>query len=152
MSSSRSMILAPGEGDSFTIGPFQFLTRVAGSQSNGLFELYELNFGQGTIDYHVHNTMDETICVVSGEIEYMLEGKKYPRAAGSVGYVPRGLHHGFTNQGPGKATVLLLFTPSRNQNEYLREFEKLAAKSPLDKAALQTLQKQYDQVLIPWPG
>ncbi len=145
---TQPFVLSPTEGETFEAGPFHIVSRVQGSQSGGLFELYELAMGPATIDYHVHNTMDETLCVVEGQIEFNVAGKKFPRPAGSVAFVPRGVHHGFTNHGPGRARVLITFTPSRSQNEYFRELEKLFSAASLDKAALQALQRRYDQQLI----
>lgn len=144
----NASVLSPGEGERFVAGPFTITSRVAGSQSGGEFELYELALGAATIDYHVHETMDETLCVVEGEIEFNVAGEKFRRGQGSVAFVPRGVHHGFTNHGPAAARVLIFFNPSRNQHLYFRELEKLFAKSPLDTAALQKLQKQYDQQLV----
>jgi quercetin dioxygenase-like cupin family protein len=149
MPASQSVVLSPDEGEVFSVGPFHILARVLGGQANGAFELYELTLGPSTIDYHVHRTMDETLCVVAGEVEFVVEGKRSPRPAGSVAFVPRGLHHGFTNHGPGPARLLILFNPSRSQHEYFRELETLFATTPLDAPALQALQQRYDQELVP---
>ncbi len=145
---TNSSILSPGEGEKFVAGPFTILTRVAGSQSGGAFELYELALGQATIDYHVHRTMDETLCVVEGAIEFIVAGQTFLRPTGSVAFVPRGVHHGFTNRGPARARVLIFFNPARNQHLYFRELEKLFAAPTLDTAALAALQKVYDQELV----
>jgi hypothetical protein len=74
------------------------------------------------------------------------------RPAGSVAFVPRGVHHGFTNQGPAQARVLLLFSPSGNQHEYFRGLVRLFAAPEIDMEALKSLQKQYDQELVSLPG
>lgn len=150
MMPSVPTILTPDEGVRFAVGPFTITSRVLGSQSSNAFELYELSLGgAATIDYHVHNTMDETICVISGKIEFTVAGQKFARPAGSVAFIPRGVHHGFTNHGPEQATVLILFTPSRNEDEYFRELERLFAAPTLDPEALRTLQKKFDQELVP---
>jgi mannose-6-phosphate isomerase-like protein (cupin superfamily) len=144
-------VLSPSEGEVFEAGPFHIVSRVVGDESKGLFELYELSLGPATIDYHVHHKMDETLCVVEGSIEFNVAGTKFLRPAGSVAFVPRGVHHGFANLGPGRARVLITFTPSAKQHEYFRALAKLFAAPSLDTAALQALQRQYDQELIP-PG
>jgi quercetin dioxygenase-like cupin family protein len=148
MMPSVPTLLTPAEGVRFSIGPFAITGRVLGSQSGGAFELYELTLGEATIDYHVHMTMDETICVIAGEIEFTVAGQKFTRPAGSVAFIPRGVHHGFTNHGPAQATVLVLFTPGGNQDEYFRELERLFSAPALDLEALQALQKQFDQELV----
>jgi quercetin dioxygenase-like cupin family protein len=147
--SSQPFVLSPTEGETFDAGPFHIVSRVQGGQSEGLFELYELELGPGgTVDYHVHRTMDETICVVEGDVEFNVAGQRFVRPAGSVAFVPRGVHHGFSNRGAGRARVLLTFTPARSQHEYFRALEKLFAAASVDTAALQDLQRRYDQELI----
>jgi mannose-6-phosphate isomerase-like protein (cupin superfamily) len=151
MSLPQSFVLSQTEGEKFVAGPFTITARATGPQTNGLFELYELGLGTATIDYHVHMHMDETLVVLEGEIEFNVNGTKFLRKAGSVAFVPRGVHHGFSNLGPAHARVMILFTPSGNQHEYFRELQKLFAAPSLDVAALQTLQKKYDQELKPLP-
>jgi uncharacterized cupin superfamily protein len=109
--------------------------------------MYELGLGVATVDYHVHRRMDETIYVLEGEIEFIVEGQKYLRQAGSVAFIPRGVHHGFSNTGPANARVLLVFSPNGNQHEYFRAMESLLATS--DEPEIKALQKRYDQELIP---
>ncbi|MDR3635429.1 MAG: cupin domain-containing protein [Isosphaeraceae bacterium] len=145
----QSLVLSPTEGERVTAGPFTIVSRVQGPQSGGLFELYELSLGPATIDYHVHHTMDETLTVLEVGIEFTVAGKTLLRPAGSVAFVPRGVHHGFTNPGPDTARVLILFTPAQNQHEYFRVLERLFAAPTLDTAALKAAQKQYDQELVP---
>jgi uncharacterized cupin superfamily protein len=144
-------VLSPSEGEVFDAGPFHIVSRVQGGESKGLFEMYDLSLGVATVDYHVHMKMDETIFVLEGQIEFNVVGKKYLRPAGSVAFIPRGLHHGFSNLGPARARVLITFTPSNSQEEYFRALAKMFAAPSLDKAALAALQQKYDQVLIP-PG
>jgi quercetin dioxygenase-like cupin family protein len=152
MSVSQPSVLSPAEGEKYRAGPFAISARVLGSQTGGAFELYELALGSATIDYHVHMKMDETLYVVEGEIEFNVTGNKFLRPAGSVAFVPRGVHHGFTNHGPAPARVMILFTPSGNQHEYFRELERLFAAPSLDTEALQALQKRYDQELVKPPA
>jgi mannose-6-phosphate isomerase-like protein (cupin superfamily) len=146
--SDEALILSPTEGETFHAGPFAIITRVPGAASKGAFEAYELGMAAATIDYHVHMTMDETIYVLEGAVEFTVAGKTYARPAGSVAFIPRGIHHGFANRGPARARVLLMFTPSRNQHEYFRELARLFSAPTLDTAALHAVQARYDQQLI----
>jgi quercetin dioxygenase-like cupin family protein len=148
MASAQPIVVSPSEGKVFTVGTLHIVSRIQGDQSNGAFELYSITLTPSTVDYHVHRTMDETICVVAGEIEFNVQGKKFLRPAGSVAYIPRGLHHGLSNLGPGPATVLVHFNPPRLQHEYFAALEKLLAAPTVDKAAVAALQKRYDQELI----
>lgn len=152
MRMSQPSILSATEGEVYRAGPFTITARVLGPLTDRTFELYELKLGKATIDYHVHMTMDETLTVLEGEIEFLVEGQKYLRSAGSVAFIPRGVHHGFSNLGTAPARVLVLFTPAGNQHEYFKELERLFAAPVLDQAALQALQKRYDQQLIDLPA
>jgi quercetin dioxygenase-like cupin family protein len=152
MSLPQAFVLSPVEGERYRAGPFEIIARVLGDQTGGTFELYELALGPATIDYHVHHTMDETLTVLEGEIEFVVAGEKFLRPAGSVAFVPRGVHHGFANLGPARARVLILFSPSGDEHEYFRELERLFATPTLDTAALQALQKRYDQELVSPPA
>ena len=149
MPARQPLIVSPDEGESFTVGQLRIVSRVQAGQSGGGFELYDLFLGPFTVDYHVHNTMDGTLTVLEGEVEFIVAGKSFRRGAGSVAFVPHGVHHGFTNHGPARARVLALFTPSGRQNEYFRKLEALFAAPTLDTAALKGLQKEYDQELVP---
>lgn len=148
MSLPQPSLLSPTEGERYTAGPFLITARVLGSQTGGAFEMYELALGPASVDYHVHMRMDETIYVVEGEIEFVVAGEKFVRPAGSVAFIPRGVHHGFTNHGPAQARVLIVFNPNGNQQEYFRELERLFAAPTLDAAALTRLQVRHDQRLV----
>lgn len=151
MSLPAPSVLSPTEGERYSAGPFLITARVLGSQTGGAFEMYELALGPATVDYHVHMRMDETICVVEGEIEFLVDREKFLRPAGSVAFIPRGVHHGFTNHG-SRARVLIVFNPSGNQHEYFRELERIFAAPTLDAAALTRSQVRHDQRLVPPPA
>lgn len=152
MSTAQPSLLAASEGQKFFIGNWEITSRVLGSQNSNTFELYELLLGPGSVDYHVHNTSDETITVLEGSIEFMVDGKKFLHQPGSTAFIPRGLHHGFTNVGAGKARVLLLFSPASRQNEFFGKVEALFQNAKPDLQELARLQKEYDQELVPFPG
>jgi quercetin dioxygenase-like cupin family protein len=124
----QPFVLSPTEGERFDAGPFAIRARALSNQTGGSFELHELAMGPATIDYHVHRKMDETLYVLEGEIEFIVSGEKFTRPAGSVAFVPRGAHHGFTNHGPARARVLLLFSPAGNQHEYFAAWRASSAR------------------------
>ena len=141
----------PGEGETFQLGPLTLVNLVSPDQSGGAFEMYELSAGPATVDYHIHRRMDETIYVVEGEIEFTVASEKFLRPAGSVAFIPHGVHHGFSILGPATAKVVIVFTPHGNQQEYFRAAQALLQAPTLDTNALRELQLRYDQELIP-PG
>ncbi len=146
---NEAFVRSAGEGEQFPAGPFRIVTRVSGAESGGAFELYELALGIASVDYHVHRTMDETIVVLAGQIEFQVAGAVFSRPPGSVAFIPRGVHHGFRNAGPGEARVLLHFNPARSQDAYFRELVRLFAAPELDVTELHAVQARFDQDLIP---
>jgi quercetin dioxygenase-like cupin family protein len=151
MIGTQQAIKTPQQGERFQLGDFAIYSLVSPDQSMSAFEMYEVSSGPATIDYHIHRRMDETIYVVEGEIEFTVAGEKFLRPAGSVAFIERGVHHGFSNLGPGNARVVIVFTPSGHEDEYFRQAEALLKAPVLDKQALNRLQLRYDQELIP-PG
>ena len=100
-SSMTPVVQSPDEGERFHRRAARDPEpRLSGSQSGGEFEDYELALGAATVDYHVHNRMDETITGLEGEVEFAVV-ETYVRPAGSVAFIPRGLHHGFREPRPG---------------------------------------------------
>lgn len=151
MIASPAAVKLPGEGETFQLGPLTIVNLVSPDQSGGAFEMYELSAGAATVDYHIHRRLDETIYVVEGEIEFVVAGEKFLRTAGSVAFIPRGIHHGFSIVGPTTAKVVIVFTPNGNQQQYFRAAQALLQAPTLDIATLRDLQLRYDQELIP-PG
>lgn len=147
----QPLVASPTDGETFTIGNWNIRTRVPAAQTGGAFEIYDLRMGPGSVDYHVHDRMDETLCVLEGTVEFNVNGEKFPGPAGSVAYVPKGLHHGFVNHGPADARVLLLFSPATGQADFFRAIAQIVAGPNPDPAAIKALQAEYDQVLIPLP-
>ena len=152
MTTNQPSILSAAEGQKFFIGNWEITSRVVGPQNGNTFELYDLILGPGAVDYHVHHTSDETITVLEGNIEFMCDGKKFLHGPGATAFIPMGVHHGFTNVGPGKARVLLLFSPSSRQNEFFGKVKALFKHEKPDLQELARLQKEYDQELVPWPN
>lgn len=58
---------------------------------------------------HVHDAEDETFVVLSGEVEFMLDGTRFRRSAGGTAFIPRGAEHTFrvTSDTPSRHLVIL---------------------------------------------
>ncbi len=147
----QPLAASPNDGEVFNAGPFHIVARLTGDQTGGTFELYDVTFAPGTVDYHIHRTMDETLCVIEGELEFTIDGKSYVRGPGSVAFAPKGVHHGFKNHGPGQARLIILFSPAGGQDAYFRKLADLFGSGGPDLAKLKVLQSQFDQELVPLP-
>jgi mannose-6-phosphate isomerase-like protein (cupin superfamily) len=60
---------------------------------------------------HHHNTYDEAFYVLSGEMEFRVDGETARVPAGSMAWVPRGAIHAFRNPRPEPADMLVVTSP-----------------------------------------
>jgi quercetin dioxygenase-like cupin family protein len=145
-------VLGAQEGQKFPLGDASLTARVLGAQDNGLFEMYDFFVpAGGIVSFHVHNTFDETITVIDGQIDFIIVDKKIRATNGATAFIPRAHNHGFTNSGPRTAHVQLLFTPAARQNEFFTKLQALIISGSPDPTVLASLQKEYDQMLVPLP-
>ena len=150
MTKPVATVIGPDGGEKFHVGPLAIRTLITREQAGGAFEMHEVALGEGTVDYHVHHLMDETIHVIEGTIEFTVEGKVSREGPGGVAFIPKGLHHGFSNRGPAPAKVIITFSPATGQDDYFRALESLLAEGY--STGVEALQKKYDQELVPLPA
>jgi quercetin dioxygenase-like cupin family protein len=77
------------------------------------FAVFVNNFpglGGGPPSHH-HNTYDEAFYVVTGEMEFCVDGDTARVSAGSMAFVPRGATHAFRNPSAEPARMLVVTTP-----------------------------------------
>jgi quercetin dioxygenase-like cupin family protein len=60
---------------------------------------------------HHHDSYDEAFYVLSGEMEFRVDGETARVPTGSMAWVPRGATHGFRNPLPEPARMLVVTTP-----------------------------------------
>ena len=60
---------------------------------------------------HHHDAYDEAFYVLSGEMEFRVDGHSARVHAGSMAWVPRGATHAFRNPSPEPARMLVVTTP-----------------------------------------
>ena len=88
-----NMLLEPGRAEGFAI----FINNFPG-------------LGGGPLAHH-HNTYDEAFYVLSGEMEFCVDGHTARVPAGSMAWVPQGATHAFRNPSPDPARMLVVTTP-----------------------------------------
>lgn len=150
MNTIEASVLSSTEGEQYTIGSWKIVSRVLPAQTDGRFEMYHFVLPPGEeVAYHVHDRASETIYVLDGEVEFHVQGKKFPGSKGTVAFVPMGLHHGFQNHSQHPAEVILAFSPCTHQNEFFEKMQAVFAAGSPDLARVKELQQEYDQVLVP---
>ena len=85
---------------------------------------------------HRHRNEDETIHIVRGTFEFMLDGETRTIAAGDTVHVPRGTVHGIRNVGEEPGHRVLAFHPAGIEGFFLGAAET-------DRRDLPALAKRY---------
>lgn len=60
---------------------------------------------------HIHDDADETFYLLSGEMEFFLEGERFKRRRGDTVFIPRGREHTFRVTGKEPSRHLVVLTP-----------------------------------------
>ncbi len=59
---------------------------------------------------HIHDREDEVFVVLTGEVEFWLEGRRFTRGPGGTAFIPRGREHTFSVVGDGSSRHLVILT------------------------------------------
>ena len=103
---------------------------VTGKESNNVFFQFEAIVPEGGgPPPHIHNREDETIYVVSGNVEFYLGDKKHLAKAGDFVYISRGTVHNFKNVSKETAKLLLTFSPSGMDDYFAEVFTEVKEKN-----------------------
>lgn len=60
---------------------------------------------------HVHDAEDETFVVLTGEVEFFLEGETFVKGPGETAFIPRGKEHTFRVVSDHPSRHLVILTP-----------------------------------------
>jgi quercetin dioxygenase-like cupin family protein len=98
---------------------------------------------------HYHESWDETIYGLAGEITWRIDGTDMVLHPGETVFIKRGIVHGFRNdaQQPGKCLCVL--TPGVLGPGYFREMVVLLANVPPDMAKMKETMLRYGLVPVP---
>lgn len=95
---------------------------------------------------HLHRTAEELFYVVSGRMEFTVDGRVVAAQAGDALLVPRNTPHMFRYVGEEPVRMIAQLMPAIGLDDY---FSKLAAivreSSPPDRVKMTALAAQYDQ-------
>ena len=105
-------VIAPRSDEAVDNGIVQMNLLVAPGSAEGfaVFVSTFPPFGGGPPTHH-HNSYDEAFYVLSGEMEFRVDGETARVGAGSMAWVPRGATHSFRNPCAEAARMLVVTTP-----------------------------------------
>jgi len=75
---------------------------------------------------HVHLDQDEYIQVLTGELDLVLDGKRYHARSGDLVRMPMGIPHGIFNNSGADATALFWVTPTGKLVDLFRKIHNMA--------------------------
>lgn len=92
-------------GDRYTV-------LLSAEETGGAYSMFEFSVppGHGSPP-HVHSHEDESFYVVSGELEFMVDGVALGAGAGDLLFGPKGVPHNFTAVGDEPARVICITSP-----------------------------------------
>jgi quercetin dioxygenase-like cupin family protein len=79
---------------------------------------------------HIHRREDETFYVISGTVEFWIDGASRTAKAGDAAFVPRGKEHTFYVVGPDPAEMLTTLTPGGFEGFFFAVSESVLADIP----------------------
>ena len=97
--------ISPGVGRTLRVLGEMVTYKTTSDQTGGAYSLFEVASQPGTgPPLHVQHREDEAFWVLSGEYEFLIEGRTTRTSAGSLIYIPRGNLHAHKNVGeePGR--------------------------------------------------
>jgi len=109
---AAAFVITPKVDQAVDNGIIQMSMLVEPGSSEG-FAVFLSTFpplGDGPPSHH-HNSYDEAFYVLSGEMEFRVDGQLSRVPVGSMAWVPRGATHSFRNPCPEPARMLVVTTP-----------------------------------------
>ena len=116
---------------------------LTGEDTGGSYTLVEnYNPPGASIPLHLHRNEDETFYVVSGEVEFEINGEIVLATAGATVYLPRNAPHSFTIVGSEPAKMLFMLMPA-GLEKYFEELSQLPSNEPPDMKKVIEISARY---------
>jgi len=97
---------------------------------------------------HFHRSMSESFYVLSGTVR-LYDGKRWVDGVpGDFLYVPQGGIHGFRNESGEPASMLLLFTPGADREDYFETLADTARRQAMDEAQKEDFYARHDNIWL----
>lgn len=129
------------------LGPNRVTFLLAGEQTGGIFSLTEFAAAPPpapAAPLHRHWDADETLYILEGTFQFVVDGQARPAPAESFIFIPRGTLHTVENIGTGMGRMLVFLTPPGFEQFWAERAQQLATYGPqVDPALVVALQEKY---------
>ena len=132
---------------SVALGPNRVTFLIAGEETGGTFSLTEFAAAPPpapSAPAHRHLDADETLYILEGDFQFILDGKTIPAPVGSFIHIPRGIPHAVENVGATAGRMLVILTPAGFEGFWAERAQlPTTSGSQVDAGALLALQEKY---------
>ena len=136
--------LDSGEGRSVSLRGTRVQFKVESDSAAGA-SLTEWNALPGfDTGLHIHERLEETWFVLSGELEFRVGDETFTAGAGATVFVPPHVPHAFANRRETDATFLMTMSPPGHDRYFDELADILATDGPPDPDAIRNLRERYD--------
>ena len=137
--------LPPGQGPNYDWANDHTFVKVGASDTAGAYTLMEDNLKQNfRLGLHMHKTHAETFYILSGNIDFYVDGEWMTAEPGACLHIPPGVPHACELQkGTTDARMLMIFQPSGFE-QYLEELSKLTDVDFANETTMTALNEKYD--------
>lgn len=112
ISATAGFVLPPSDGEKIWIVGDTLWLKATYAETGGAYTVIEnISLPGSGPPPHLHQNHDESMYVVDGEFEILLDAKKIRAAPGAFAFVPRGTVHRFRCIGDRPSKILVVFTP-----------------------------------------
>ncbi|SEN48309.1 Cupin domain-containing protein [Palleronia salina] len=91
---------------------------------------------------HIHHDADEAFVVLTGDVEFWLEGESFLRGPGQTAFIPRGREHTFRIVGEKPSRHLIILTPGGFEG-FFADMARGAFRIPEDMAQIEESAKRH---------
>ena len=146
-------VLRVGEGEQYvqlgTTLTFKSLSR----ETSGAALIWEQQTPPGAmVPPHMHQTEDEFIYLVEGEMEATIGETTYTVRPGDLVKMPRGVPHAIRMTGTAMTKSLWTVVPAGKMESFFRVLAVLPDEPPPDPETIAKIFAEHDIVLLPPPG
>ena len=112
VSATAGFVLPPSDGEKIWIVGDTLWLKATSAETGGAYTVIEnISLPGSGPPPHLHENHDESMYVIDGEFEILLDVKKIRATPGAFAFVPRGTVHRFRCIGDRPGKILIVFTP-----------------------------------------
>lgn len=134
--SRRAVVLGPGEGRAYPMGPLSAVFKADGAETGGLYSISEWWLDPHTKGPGPHShPEDDVFYVLAGTMSVLVDTEWVEAGSGSFVLVPGNMTHDFENRGEERAGMLNVSAPGDFENHMPGIAQWFRDRSPADSRA-----------------